>query len=89
MEANRLKSTTSTSSLCWKILRRPMSNSDNQSELGIKRISRKATHGFNLIPCHLMKDGSRDATLCYTLPIPNAPTLILQGEAIDATLGSG
>lgn len=45
------------SSLRWRILRqallRPL-QSDCQSQIGLQRISRKATHGFNLIPCHLM-----------------------------------
>lgn len=62
--------------------------SEDKSEMGIQRISRKATHGFNLIPFHLMKDrveenvnsmdSSRNATLCYTLPVTNASPLILQ-----------
>ncbi|XP_019225582.1 PREDICTED: uncharacterized protein LOC109207155 isoform X2 [Nicotiana attenuata] len=62
MEANSsLNSTRNASSLRWKILKRailggPSSNSDNQSEVGIQRISRKATHSFNLIPCRVMKD---------------------------------
>ncbi|XP_059282866.1 calmodulin-lysine N-methyltransferase-like isoform X2 [Lycium ferocissimum] len=102
MEANNSKSNTSASSLRWKILRRslirrPSSNSD-KSEIGIQRISRKATLGFNLIPYYLMKDSieenvnsskensmhsSRDATLCYTLPILNAPQLILHQRVDD------
>ncbi|MCD7460270.1 hypothetical protein HAX54_043213 [Datura stramonium] len=103
MEANTTKSTTGASSLRWKILRRSLirrssSNSEDKSEMGIQRISRKATHGFNLIPFHLKKDrveenvkslkenqmdSSRDATSCYTLPIPNAPQLILHQRVDD------
>ncbi|KAM3394487.1 calmodulin-lysine N-methyltransferase isoform X1 [Capsicum galapagoense] len=97
------KSTISASSLRWKILRRslirpPSSNSEDKSEVSIQRISRKATHGFNLIPFHLVKDSveenvnsskenvmdsSRDATLCYTLPVSNAPSLILHQRVRD------
>ncbi|CAN4109836.1 unnamed protein product [Withania somnifera] len=91
METNSAKSTTNASSLRWKILRRslirlPSSNS-GKSEMGIRKISRKSTHGFNLIPFHLMEDGvqenvnqmdsPRNATLCYTLPVSDAPRLIL------------
>ncbi|KAH0691413.1 hypothetical protein KY285_015907 [Solanum tuberosum] len=98
MEANSGKSTTNASSLRWKILRRNLirrssSNSEDKSEMGIQRISRKATHGFNLIPFHLMKDcveenvnpmdSSRNATLCYTLPVSNASQLILHQRADD------
>ncbi|XP_018628185.1 calmodulin-lysine N-methyltransferase isoform X1 [Nicotiana tomentosiformis] len=101
MEANSSSnSTRNASSLRWKILKRailggPSSNSDNQSEVGIQRISRKATHSFNLIPCRVKKDSpeeildsslsekkqlhsSRDAVFCYTLPVANAPQLLLQ-----------
>nr|XP_016448142.1 PREDICTED: calmodulin-lysine N-methyltransferase-like [Nicotiana tabacum] len=72
IEANSANSTTSASSLRWKILSRSL-HSDNESELGIKRISRKENQ----------LDGSRDATLCYTLPVPNAPTLILH-QRVDS-----
>ncbi|XP_047267493.1 calmodulin-lysine N-methyltransferase-like [Capsicum annuum] len=94
---------TSASSLRWKILRRslvrpPSSNSEDKSEMSIQRISMKATHGFNLIPFHLVKDSveenvnsskknvidsSRDATLYYILPVSNAPSLILHQRVRD------
>ncbi|KAJ7944158.1 calmodulin-lysine N-methyltransferase [Quillaja saponaria] len=52
--------------------------------MGIKRISRKNSQGFNLIPSHVVdqhesKDSnhSGDACICYTLPIDGAPKLIL------------
>ncbi|PSS29939.1 Calmodulin-lysine N-methyltransferase [Actinidia chinensis var. chinensis] len=61
-----------------------------QSETGIKRISRKAIHGFNLIPFNVMEESSdslsksnrsstvsRDVLVCYTLPIHGAPQLHL------------
>ncbi|MCD7471642.1 hypothetical protein HAX54_012227 [Datura stramonium] len=99
MEANSSNSTKTASSLRWRILKRailggPSSNSDYQSEVGIKGISREATRSFNLIPCHLMKDfpeailgslseenqlhGSQNAVFCYTLNVDNAPRLLLQ-----------
>ncbi|KAK7346342.1 hypothetical protein VNO80_20859 [Phaseolus coccineus] len=81
------------SSLRWKILRRALlsrsspSDSEKQSQMIIKRISRRTNHGFNLIPSHVIdderdsnkRDGSstRDARVCYTLPIPDAPQLFL------------
>uniref|UniRef100_A0A5B7BWE7 Calmodulin-lysine N-methyltransferase n=1 Tax=Davidia involucrata TaxID=16924 RepID=A0A5B7BWE7_DAVIN len=86
------------SSLRWGILRqaflrRPSSDPDEHSKLGIKRISRKTTQGFNLIPCHLVEDhlkehsvslsktnhsdGSKDACVCYTLPNDSALKLYL------------
>ncbi|KAJ9172666.1 hypothetical protein P3X46_015880 [Hevea brasiliensis] len=73
-------------SLRWGILRQallrrpPTQNSaDEQSINATKRISRKASHGFNLIPSHLVdKDpNSRDACVCYTLPINGSPKLFL------------
>ncbi|PNX78210.1 calmodulin-lysine N-methyltransferase [Trifolium pratense] len=83
------------SSLRWKILRQALlsnpspSNSDEKSQTSIKRISRRTSHGFNLIPSHVIDDergstncnGSssiKDARVCYTLPIPNAPQLFLR-----------
>ncbi|KAF4356942.1 hypothetical protein F8388_015918 [Cannabis sativa] len=58
---------------------------EGQSQNTIKRISRKAMEGFNMIPYHLGNEdseeeaiilnrrngnyNSKDATLCYTLPI--------------------
>lgn len=95
------KPSSSTASLRWAILRQaflsPSSSSSNQldhlSKEGIQHISRKARHGFNLIPCHILKscaieeldattrvkdqDGSRDIFLCYRLPVGRAPELVL------------
>ncbi|KAA8547511.1 hypothetical protein F0562_003940 [Nyssa sinensis] len=86
------------SSLRWGILRkaflrRPSPDPDEYSELGIKRISRKTTRGFNLIPCHLMEDhlkehsaslsktdqsdGSKDACVRYSVPNDSALKLYL------------
>jgi hypothetical protein len=63
---------------------------EEQSETSIKRISRKASQGFNLIPCHVVEDDAvlssgslkrpghaREARVCYTLPIDGAPRLFL------------
>ncbi|KAK2355546.1 protein N-lysine methyltransferase METTL21A [Trifolium repens] len=93
MEMNN-KTKEKASSLRWKILRQALlsnpspSNSDDQSQTSIKRISRRTTHGFNFIPSHVIDDevgstncnGSsiKDARVCYTLPIPNAPQLFLR-----------
>ncbi|KAL2333810.1 hypothetical protein Fmac_015023 [Flemingia macrophylla] len=51
----------------------------DESQMIIKRISRRASHGFNLIPSHVVHDGSsaRDTCVCYTLPIVGAPQLLL------------
>ncbi|XP_020205591.1 calmodulin-lysine N-methyltransferase [Cajanus cajan] len=81
------------SSLRWKILRRALlsrsspPDPDEQSQMIINRISRRTTHGFNLIPSHVIDDelgsnkhdgsSARDARVCYTLPIPGAPQLFL------------
>lgn len=61
---------------------------DNQSQKNIKRISRRTSHGFNLIPSHVIDDeggsnncdgsSNRDARICYTLPIPGTPQLFLK-----------
>lgn len=57
--------------------------SDEQSSSAINRITRKTSHGFNLIPSqvvedHLHKDSnSRDVCVCYTLPIDGAPQLFV------------
>ncbi|XP_015889742.3 calmodulin-lysine N-methyltransferase [Ziziphus jujuba] len=89
--------TTKASSLRWRILRqallrrRPPQPPDDESEIGIERISRKAVNGFNLIPCCLVNDDDaddhsasssksnrpREATVCYTLPVEGAPKLFL------------
>lgn len=60
---------------------------EEQSQIIIKRISRRTSHGFNLIPSHVIdhehhpnkREGSstRDARVCYTLPISDAPQLFL------------
>ncbi|KAI4327742.1 hypothetical protein L6164_020167 [Bauhinia variegata] len=78
------------SALRWKILRHALlrhpspSTPDEQTQMGIKHTSRRANHGFNLIPSHLLDEpqrencfGSRDARVCYTLPVHGAPQLFL------------
>ncbi|OAY57553.1 calmodulin-lysine N-methyltransferase [Manihot esculenta] len=72
-------------SLRWRILRQallrrsPAPISDHQSVNAIKRISRKASHGFNLIPSQVIDEdpNSREACICYTLPINGSPKLFL------------
>ncbi|XP_052195842.1 calmodulin-lysine N-methyltransferase [Diospyros lotus] len=97
-------STKSSSSLRWAILRRallrrPSPLPDEQSQTNVERISRRATHGFNLIPCHVMEDvadensnsqletdhgsSSRDIRLCYRLPISGAPEIYLYQRMDD------
>lgn len=60
----------------------------HNSEIGIERVSRKTTNGFNLIPSCLVDNRidtsssslintKEAACFCYTLPIPNAPKLFL------------
>ncbi|KDP46767.1 hypothetical protein JCGZ_06555 [Jatropha curcas] len=79
------KITAKPASLRWGILRQALlrrsstQNSDGQSLSPIKLISRKTIHGFNLIPSQLIdKDpNSRDACICYTLPINGSPKLFL------------
>ncbi|XP_062178172.1 calmodulin-lysine N-methyltransferase isoform X2 [Alnus glutinosa] len=98
MEAYR--TTAKASSLRWQILRQALlrrpppliseKEEGEQSETSIKRISRKASQGFNLIPCHVVEDDAvlssgslkrpghaREARVCYTLPIDGAPRLFL------------
>eukprot|EP00257_Ricinus_communis_P021618 XP_015581149.1 calmodulin-lysine N-methyltransferase [Ricinus communis] len=78
-------------SLRWEILRqallRPHSSmeTDKHSASATKCISRKTNHGFNLIPSQLVdKDSnSRDATICYTLPINGSPKLFLTQRMDD------
>ncbi|KAI4314744.1 hypothetical protein L6164_027621 [Bauhinia variegata] len=78
------------STLRWKILRQALlrhpcpPNPDGQTQMGIKHISRRASHGFNLIPSRLLDEpqtnnclGSGDARVCYTLPVHGAPQLFL------------
>lgn len=66
---------------------------DRSHQLGMKRISRKATGGFNLIPCHpvnsqLSEDlcsslknknlaGPKDVYVFYELPVARAPKLLM------------
>lgn len=62
----------------------PQLFSDEQSQTSIKRISRKTSHGFNLIQSHVIHDergtsnNYKDARVCYTLPIPDTPQLFLR-----------
>lgn len=64
---------------------------DDQAQMGIKRISRRTTNGFNLIPSCVLdecepshSDGStsRDARVCYTLPIHGTSKLVLMSVYI-------
>ncbi|MED6169622.1 hypothetical protein PIB30_023021 [Stylosanthes scabra] len=92
METSRTKE--KASSLRWKILRRALlprtSQPNPQDESETSRISRRTTHGFNLIPCHEVRvnaddecdsnkrNGSTmDMRVCYTLPVPGSPQLFL------------
>ncbi|XP_021907918.1 calmodulin-lysine N-methyltransferase isoform X2 [Carica papaya] len=83
-----MEATPKPSSLRWKILRQALlRKSDEQSQTGIKRISRKTAQGFNLIPCQLVDtvpssfssrlESSKDACFCYTLPTDGSPKLYL------------
>ncbi|XP_010266795.1 PREDICTED: calmodulin-lysine N-methyltransferase [Nelumbo nucifera] len=98
-ETNTVKA----SSLRWEILRRAFAGRrsphlpEKQCQIGIKRISRKAAQGFNLIPCRPINEdgyeegelgssslsklnqliGPRDACMRYTLPLCNAPSLVM------------
>ncbi|XP_050226595.1 calmodulin-lysine N-methyltransferase [Mercurialis annua] len=68
--------------LRWAILRQallPRHSSDDQSATATQRISRKTNHGFSLIPKHTVDkhQNSKDATVCYTLPINGSPKLFL------------
>ncbi|KAL6224483.1 hypothetical protein ACLB2K_003338 [Fragaria x ananassa] len=58
---------------------------DEQSAIGVKRITRKTTQGFNLIPTNLVQDPTNltDATVCYTLPIDSAPKLYINQRVVD------
>ncbi|GAA0150977.1 protein modifying enzyme [Lithospermum erythrorhizon] len=89
------------STLRWKILRRALlppspHNSDAQSDVGIRRISRRTSIGFNLIPFHVVDEeigelskiknhngSSKDACFCYTLPVPDSPKLFLHQRMDD------
>ncbi|KAM7516131.1 hypothetical protein LguiA_005714 [Lonicera macranthoides] len=80
----------------WGILRRALLRGslalpDKQSETSIKHISRKASQGFNLIPCQLVDSqseessdsNSRDACVCYTLPIDTSPRVFVHQRITD------
>ncbi|XP_012469327.1 calmodulin-lysine N-methyltransferase [Gossypium raimondii] len=81
--SNSASSKPSASSLRWRILSRAVlhraKNPEDESQLGMKLISRKAAKGFNLIPCQLLNHDheSRDAQFCYTLPTQGCPKLVL------------
>ncbi|XP_008241832.1 PREDICTED: calmodulin-lysine N-methyltransferase isoform X1 [Prunus mume] len=88
METGTTGTSVKASSLRWKILRQAIlrkPNADEQSEIGVKRITRKTKQGFNLLPCHLVDDPSHssDVTVCYTLPIDSAPKLYLTQRVVD------
>ncbi|KAG6702968.1 hypothetical protein I3842_07G061900 [Carya illinoinensis] len=101
------RTTVKASSLRWQILRQALlrhppplitekeeeEEEEDRSETHIKRISRKASPGFNLIPHHVVEeddDGAsasgslkssghaREARVCYTLPVDGAPRLFLR-----------
>ncbi|KAK6288199.1 hypothetical protein POUND7_014378 [Theobroma cacao] len=85
---NSSNSKASASSLRWGILRRAVlhrAKNTDESQLGMKRISRKAAKGFNLIPCQVLHHDhdSRDARLCYTLPVQGSPKLVLTQRVDD------
>uniref|UniRef100_A0A1D1Z2V1 Calmodulin-lysine N-methyltransferase n=1 Tax=Anthurium amnicola TaxID=1678845 RepID=A0A1D1Z2V1_9ARAE len=98
-------------SLRWEILRRAFlsrsaplpapDTSDDSSQMGIKRVSRKTSSHFNMIPYHL-RNGSfsedmgisleiedlnsqRDIYVFYKLPVMTAPSLILM-QRIENTV---
>ncbi|MBA0636400.1 hypothetical protein Godav_029162 [Gossypium davidsonii] len=81
--SNSASSKPSASSLRWRILSRAVlhraKNPEDESQLGMKLISRKAAKGFNLIPCQLLNHDheSRDAQFCYTFPTQGCPKLVL------------
>ncbi|XP_048431381.1 calmodulin-lysine N-methyltransferase [Pyrus x bretschneideri] len=85
-----METTVKASSLRWKILRQALlrkpTGEDSQSEIGVKKITRKTTQGFNLIPSHIANDPSSrsgDVTVCYTLPDDSAPKLHLTQRVVD------
>ncbi|XP_007046678.2 PREDICTED: calmodulin-lysine N-methyltransferase [Theobroma cacao] len=85
---NSSNSKASASSLRWGILRRAVlhrAKNTDESQLGMKRISRKAAKGFNLIPWQVLHHDhdSRDARLCYTLPVQGSPKLVLTQRVDD------
>ncbi|KAF3529195.1 hypothetical protein DY000_02036460 [Brassica cretica] len=74
-------SSSTSSSLRWRILRQALIHrSDSQTQAEIKRVTRKSTQGFNLIPCQVVdssSEDSREASLCYSIPIAASPKLYL------------
>ncbi|CDP01887.1 unnamed protein product [Coffea canephora] len=108
MEANTTAdkiSEPNASSLRWGILRRALlrrhsSSPDEQSELDLNRVSRKASRGFNLIAYHVIDDpseeksdtstsknqfgSSRVACFSYKLPIHHNSLNILLYQRVDA-----
>ncbi|XVF62195.1 hypothetical protein PTKIN_Ptkin08bG0197700 [Pterospermum kingtungense] len=88
--ANSSNSKPSVSKLRWGIIRRAVlhraKNADDESQLGMTVVSRKSAKGFNLIPCQLLHQDhdSRDAQLCYTLPIQGSPKLVLT-QRVDSS----
>ncbi|XP_010531094.1 PREDICTED: calmodulin-lysine N-methyltransferase isoform X2 [Tarenaya hassleriana] len=81
----------SSSSLRWKILRQALlRKSDSETQDRIKRISRKSSQGFNLIPFRVVgsspeTENSRESCVCYTLPISGSPKLHLTQKADNCT----
>ncbi|CAM8876974.1 unnamed protein product [Rhodiola kirilowii] len=87
----------SASSLRWRLLREALlrrlsqKNSCGESDMNVKRVSRRATNGFNMIPFHEVdhstaadvvpslsnENGSSDACYCYTLPVEGSKKLYL------------
>lgn len=86
MEAGGENPASKASSLRWRILRRALrprastqNPADDETESEIRSVSRKTNKGFNLIPFELMLEdpGTREIRLCYTLPVPGSPKLVL------------
>ncbi|KAK2656997.1 hypothetical protein Ddye_010049 [Dipteronia dyeriana] len=88
METNSTDTTPKPSSLRWKILRQALlrrsslQNSDDQTRV---RISRRTTHGFDLIPSKLVDEvpDSRDVRVCYTLPVAAGYRELLLTQRVD------
>ncbi|GKV44086.1 hypothetical protein SLEP1_g51312 [Rubroshorea leprosula] len=83
MEAGGDSSFSKASSLRWRILRRAIlpraspQNLDEESQSGIRSVSRKATKGFNLIPFQLVHEDSpsRDAVCAMLCPLMDLSSL--------------
>ncbi|XP_038705192.1 calmodulin-lysine N-methyltransferase isoform X2 [Tripterygium wilfordii] len=85
--------TSSSSSASFSAVSNVFLCSDEQSEVPIKRISRRTSQGFNLIPCRIVdgrvneESDGRLVSVCYTLPIDGAPELyVMQREDSGADL---